>query len=300
MLRSFSPEESRPSAGTPNFYSDSEIDQLERLEELLGTDAATKEAPLRRDVRTLGAILGSVLVSQESRAFFDTVESLRGFAIRRREGGTPPREIASEIVEATRRRTGVSFGQSVCQLLRTDQSRRDQSPQAAPARVRDRSERKAATGHTTRDARAIARRRRRLRTGTRIPVPDRRASRLYRPSHRGRATHPCSSSGAGSPANSSNSDRLPLPPREASTRHSVSRPKSSRSGKPMRFTAAVPRCGMRSTWARLLPRLADRRNSATLRRDRGCICSGVRRQDRSARPPLLRPLWFVDRGRSRR
>jgi phosphoenolpyruvate carboxylase len=77
-----------------------EIDQLERLEELLGTDAATKEAPLRRDVRTLGAILGSVLVSQESRAFFDTVESLRGFAIRRREGGTPPREIASEIVEA--------------------------------------------------------------------------------------------------------------------------------------------------------------------------------------------------------
>lgn len=76
-------------------------DQLQRLEELLGNDPSTKEAPLRRDVRSLGSILGNVLVEQEGRAFFETVEELRTLAIRQREsGGDRERARADEIVRS--------------------------------------------------------------------------------------------------------------------------------------------------------------------------------------------------------
>jgi phosphoenolpyruvate carboxylase len=60
--------------------------QATRLAELTAdtTDPA-KELPLRRDVRSLGILLGRVLVEQEGEAFFDVVEQLRHLLIQHRE-----------------------------------------------------------------------------------------------------------------------------------------------------------------------------------------------------------------------
>src|SRR5437764_8651591 len=58
----------------------------ERLCELVaGTDDAAKELPLRRDVRSLGILLGRVLVEQEGEELFATVERLRRLLIQQRE-----------------------------------------------------------------------------------------------------------------------------------------------------------------------------------------------------------------------
>ena len=64
----------------------SEEDQATRLAELTAqtTDSA-KEVPLRRDVRSLGTLLGRVLVEQEGEAFFQVVERLRRVLIEHRE-----------------------------------------------------------------------------------------------------------------------------------------------------------------------------------------------------------------------
>src|SRR6202790_13209 len=64
----------------------SEGAQAARLGELTAdtTDPA-KELPLRRDVRSLGILLGRVLVEQEGEAFFDVVEQLRRLLIQHRE-----------------------------------------------------------------------------------------------------------------------------------------------------------------------------------------------------------------------
>ncbi|HUS18788.1 MAG TPA: phosphoenolpyruvate carboxylase [Terriglobales bacterium] len=60
-------------------------DQHERLKELVGEVADLKEAPLRRDVRSLGIILGKTLAEQVSQEFYEGVESLRAFMVARRE-----------------------------------------------------------------------------------------------------------------------------------------------------------------------------------------------------------------------
>ncbi len=60
--------------------------QEDRLAELTAqtTDAA-KEAPLRRDVRSLGTLLGRVIKEQAGEAVFETVEQLRKLLIQQRE-----------------------------------------------------------------------------------------------------------------------------------------------------------------------------------------------------------------------
>ena len=55
--------------------------QQERLNELLGIPAEIKEKPLRRDVSSLGRLLGNVIKEQEGRKLFDMVESLRTLSI---------------------------------------------------------------------------------------------------------------------------------------------------------------------------------------------------------------------------
>ncbi|HEX6250283.1 MAG TPA: phosphoenolpyruvate carboxylase [Gemmatimonadaceae bacterium] len=60
-------------------------DQFERLAELLGRDPELKTLPLRRDVRSLGRILGQVIREQEGESLFEAVEALRHLAIRHRE-----------------------------------------------------------------------------------------------------------------------------------------------------------------------------------------------------------------------
>ena len=69
--------------------------QAARLAELTAdtTDPA-KELPLRRDVRSLGILLGRVLVEQEGEDFFDVVEQLRQLLIQHRE--QPESDRASE------------------------------------------------------------------------------------------------------------------------------------------------------------------------------------------------------------
>lgn len=67
-----------------------ESDQSARLAELTADTAdPTKELPLRRDVRSLGILLGRVLVEQEGEPFFDVVERLRRLLIRHREHLSP-------------------------------------------------------------------------------------------------------------------------------------------------------------------------------------------------------------------
>jgi phosphoenolpyruvate carboxylase len=61
-------------------------DQQVRLAELIAnSDEPAKDNPLRRDVRSLGAILGQVLVEQSGQELFDSVEELRRLLIEQRE-----------------------------------------------------------------------------------------------------------------------------------------------------------------------------------------------------------------------
>src|SRR3954469_5349266 len=62
-------------------------DQHRRLEELLGIAPDSREEPLRRDVRSLGRLLGQVIREQEGNGFFEIVESIRKLSISER-GGT--------------------------------------------------------------------------------------------------------------------------------------------------------------------------------------------------------------------
>ncbi len=60
-------------------------DWYERLEELQSFDVERKEAPLRRDVRSLGMLLGRVLREQSGEALFQAVEDLRRLTAEGRE-----------------------------------------------------------------------------------------------------------------------------------------------------------------------------------------------------------------------
>ncbi len=73
----------------------------QRLAELEATAGELKEAPLRRDVRSLGALLGEVLREQAGDATFQSVEELRQTAIARREA----EESAASSPRAARPRT---------------------------------------------------------------------------------------------------------------------------------------------------------------------------------------------------
>ena len=77
----------------------SDDDQSARLVELTAdTSDPAKELPLRRDVRSLGMLLGRVLVEQEGEAFFEVVERLRRILIQHRE--QPPVDAAPGEFEA--------------------------------------------------------------------------------------------------------------------------------------------------------------------------------------------------------
>ncbi|HEY0163416.1 MAG TPA: phosphoenolpyruvate carboxylase [Edaphobacter sp.] len=67
-----------PSLWTPSNWP-------QRLSEILASTGELKEAPLRRDVRSLGMLLGEVLKEQSGEALYNAVEELRRTAIARRE-----------------------------------------------------------------------------------------------------------------------------------------------------------------------------------------------------------------------
>ena len=60
-------------------------DQTARLAEITSDDTELKEVPLRRDVRSLGRMLGEVLKEQAGHELFDKVERLRLLAIKHRD-----------------------------------------------------------------------------------------------------------------------------------------------------------------------------------------------------------------------
>jgi len=81
----------------PLWHADS---QHERMGELLGATAEIKEKPLRRDVRSLGQILGMVLKEQEGERLFEIVETLRQLSITARTGATafqPARQLIRDV-----------------------------------------------------------------------------------------------------------------------------------------------------------------------------------------------------------
>jgi len=76
-------------------------DQSARLSELIaGSGEPVKDNPLRRDVRSLGAVLGQVLIEQAGQELFESVEELRRLLIERRESARrdPRRGSASELM----------------------------------------------------------------------------------------------------------------------------------------------------------------------------------------------------------
>ncbi len=80
-----------PSLWTPERWTD-------RLADLEARDFDSKQAPLRRDIRSLGALLGQVLREQAGDQLFEKVETLRRASIARREA-----ELAGDL-EAARAR----------------------------------------------------------------------------------------------------------------------------------------------------------------------------------------------------
>jgi phosphoenolpyruvate carboxylase len=78
-----------PSLWTPT-------DWPQRLAELQAPTGELKEAPLRRDVRSLGMLLGEVLREQAGDSLYDAVEALRRTAIARREAEAPQTGAANE------------------------------------------------------------------------------------------------------------------------------------------------------------------------------------------------------------
>jgi phosphoenolpyruvate carboxylase len=65
-------------------------DQTSRLAELSASTAdSSKELPLRRDVRSLGRLLGRVVVEQAGKPLFEVVEQLRRLLIRSRKQHLP-------------------------------------------------------------------------------------------------------------------------------------------------------------------------------------------------------------------
>jgi phosphoenolpyruvate carboxylase len=76
--------------------------QATRLGELTADTAdPAKELPLRRDVRSLGILLGRVLVEQEGEEFFNTVEQLRHLLIQHREQ-SPDNELTHGLMTQAR------------------------------------------------------------------------------------------------------------------------------------------------------------------------------------------------------
>jgi hypothetical protein len=72
----------------------SPTDWPQRLAELQAPTGELKEAPLRRDVRSLGALLGEVLREQAGLPLYQAVEDLRRTAIaRHRPPRRPPRRL---------------------------------------------------------------------------------------------------------------------------------------------------------------------------------------------------------------
>ena len=111
----------------------------QRLAELEARSGELKEAPLRRDVRSLGTLLGEVLREQAGEDLFAHVEALRQGTIQRRDAEARGDEKeaalqgakALELVHSLPAGAGDSADAGVCVLFRADQPGGDEPSQAA-------------------------------------------------------------------------------------------------------------------------------------------------------------------------
>ncbi len=87
-------------ADEPLWYAE---DQAARLVELTTDDPQKKEAPLRRDARNLGRLLGETLKEQEGVDLYNAVEELRLLSIRQREMAAAPDANPTAAAEVARR-----------------------------------------------------------------------------------------------------------------------------------------------------------------------------------------------------
>src|ERR1700749_737520 len=73
-------------------------DQNSRLAELTArTSDSAKEQPLRRDVRSLGILLGRILTEQSGSALYEVVERLRRLLIQHREQSGSPAPLKLDV-----------------------------------------------------------------------------------------------------------------------------------------------------------------------------------------------------------
>ena len=80
-------------------------DQNSRLAELTArTSDSAKEQPLRRDVRSLGILLGRILTEQSGSTLYEVVERLRRLLIQHREqsGAPAPLKLDADLMEEVR------------------------------------------------------------------------------------------------------------------------------------------------------------------------------------------------------
>ncbi|HET8925633.1 MAG TPA: phosphoenolpyruvate carboxylase [Candidatus Acidoferrum sp.] len=84
--------------------------QEERLNELTSNAPEEKEVPLRRDIRSLGKLLGDALVEQIGPQFFAVVEELRTTMVKRREAGPSSPDALQLMASARNRVTAMSTG----------------------------------------------------------------------------------------------------------------------------------------------------------------------------------------------
>jgi phosphoenolpyruvate carboxylase len=83
------------------------IDQRDRLHELTAdTTDPIKEVPLRRDVRSLGILLGRILVEQAGDGLLDLVEQLRLLLIQYREPAESQQQEIGDNLMGRARHTG--------------------------------------------------------------------------------------------------------------------------------------------------------------------------------------------------
>src|SRR5215510_1724523 len=82
-------------------------DQAARLTELTSQDSDLKEAPLRRDVRSLGRLLGEVLKEQAGDQLFSAVEELRLLLIEHRELHAQPEHDVENVRRLIERAEGI-------------------------------------------------------------------------------------------------------------------------------------------------------------------------------------------------
>jgi len=92
--------------------------QALRLAELISDDPEQKLAPLRRDVRSLGVLLGRVLKEQEGEKLFGNVERLRDLLIRHREGEESDEQLLIE-ARALVAEVGTAHAQKITKAFAT-------------------------------------------------------------------------------------------------------------------------------------------------------------------------------------